>query len=163
MLDKDKQLKFDEGSTNTVTIKSVVMEENDFGSEFVVHIKETIDGKDHFKPSEGLKKKMIELNVSEGDKIDIEKVPPSDKYQYGYFSVQMAANPANKIEMDKYATGEIKAVDSKGPNFSNDDKMDLHELTLRYKDLEEENAQLKKLVAELKKEVAKLKKDQLPF
>jgi|TARA_R100001530_G_scaffold131222_1_gene102753 hypothetical protein len=156
MLDKNKQLKFPDGSKTPVVITSMGMEENDFGSEYVVRIKESIEGYDHFKPSDGLKRKIAELNISTGDAIIIEKVAPSDKYQYGYFDVEMANNPANKIEMDKYATGEIKAVDPAvhdhpmGAGFAQkDDKMSLHELTLRIETLE--------------KQVAEILKDKLPF
>ena len=143
MLDKEKQLKFPDGSKTPVTIKSMGMEENDFGSEYIVRIEETIDGYDHFKPSDGLQRKMTEANLSTGDKIVIEKVAPSDKYQYGYFSVEMADNP-------------VKAVDPAvhdhpmGAGFAQkDDKMGLHELMLRVETLE--------------KQVTEMQKDKLPF
>jgi|10_taG_2_1085330.scaffolds.fasta_scaffold78112_1 hypothetical protein len=156
MLDKEKQLKFPDGSKTEVVIKSMGMEENSFGSEYIVRIEETIDGYDHFKPSDGLTRKITEAGLSAGDKIVIEKVGPSDKYQYGYFSVEMADNPANKIEMDKYATGEAKAVDPAvhshpmGAGFAQkDDKMAVHELSLR--------------VEALEKTISELKKNELPF
>ena len=142
MLDKNKQLKFDDGSKTTVMIKSMGMEESDFGSEYVVHIEET-RGCDHIKPSDGLRRKITELNISAGDAIIIEKVAPSDKYQYGYFDVEMADNP-------------VKAVDPAvqdhpmGASFAQkDDKMNLHELTLRVETLE--------------KQVTEILKDKLPF
>ena len=142
MLDEKKQLKFEPGSKTTVMIKSMGMEQLEFGSEYVVHIEE-IRGCDHIKPSDGLKKKIAELNISTGDAIIIEKVAPSDKYQYGYFSVEMADNP-------------VKAVDPAvhdhpmGAGFAQkDDKMSLHELTLRVETLE--------------KQVAEILKDKLPF
>ena len=166
MLDKNKQLKFPDGSKRDVVIKSMGMEEHDFGSEYVVHIEET-EGCDHFKPSDGLQRKMAEANISAGDKIVIEKVPKSDKYQYGYFVVGMANNHANKVEMDKYATGEIKAVDPAvhespmGAGFAQkDDKMGLHELSLRVETLEKVTAKNVKEIIELKQLV---EKDTLPF
>ena len=140
MLDENKQMKFEPGSKTEVVIKSMGMEDSNFGSEYVVRIKETIDGYDHIKPSDGLKNKMIEKNLSADDKIVIEKVAPSDKYQYGYFSVKMADNP-------------VKAVDPAvhdhpmGAGFAQkDDKMGLHELTLRVESLETDVAELKKNV-----------------
>ena len=169
MLDKNKQLKFPDGSKTPVVITSMGMEEGDFGSEYIVRIKET-EGCDHIKPSDGLKKKIAELNITEGDAIIIEKVAPSDKYQYGYFSIEMAGNPANKIEMDKYATGEIKAVDPAvqdhpmGAGFAQkDDKMNLHELTLRVEEHEGTMRLLKRMIETLEKQVAEILKDKLPF
>ena len=113
-------------------------EEFPFGSKYVVRIKPTITGHDHFMPSPGLKKKIEEVNVDVGDKITIEKVAPSEKYQYGYFSVnvvekgkgpQIAKDRVDKVEMDKYATGETKAVQ---PTLD----IVVHELTLRVEKLE---------------------------
>ena len=138
-LDSNNQLKFEEGSTTEpLTIMGAGMEESQFGSKFVVHIKPLITGHDHFMPSPGLKKKIEEVNVDIGDVITIEKVAPSDKYQYGYFSVnvvekgkgpQIAKDRADKVEMDKYATGETKAVQPAKD-------VALHELTLRVEKLE---------------------------
>ena len=143
MLNKDKKLKFPDGSKTEVVIKSMGMEENDFGSEYMVRIKETIDGYDHFKPSDGLRRKMAEANLSEGDKIVIEKVAPSDKYQYGYFSIDMADNPVKAVDPAVHES-------PMGAGFAQkDDKMTLHELTLRFEALE--------------KVVAELKKNALPF
>tara|TARA_Y100000310_G_scaffold308540_1_gene351735 strand:+ start:144 stop:575 length:432 start_codon:yes stop_codon:yes gene_type:complete len=143
MLDKNKQLKFPDGSKTEVTIKSMGMEDNDFGSEYIVRIKETIDGYDHFKPSDGLKKKIAELNIGTGDAITIEKVAPSDKYQYGYFSVEMADNPPKAVDPAVHES-------PLGAGFAQkDDKMGLHELSLRVETLE--------------KEVNELKKNALPF
>ena len=156
MLDKNKQLKFPDGSKRDVVIKSMGMEENDFGSEYVVHIEET-EGCDHFKPSDGLQRKMAEANISASDKIVIEKVPKSDKYPYGYFIVEMADNP-------------VKAVDPAvqdhpmGAGFAQkDDKMNLHELTLRVEEHEGTMRLLKKMIETLTKQVTKILKDKLPF
>ena len=142
MLNKDKQLKFPDGSKTEVVIKSMGMEENDFGSEYVVHIEET-NGCDHFKPSDGLQRKMAEANLSTGDKIVIEKVAPSEKYQYGYFSVEMADNPVKAVDpaVHESPLGAVFA--------QKDDKMGLHELSLRIETLE--------------KQVAEIQKDKLPF
>ena len=112
-LNSDNQLKFDEGkTTEPLTIMSAALEDLEFGSKFVVHIKPTIEGYDHFIPSQGLVKKMKESNVDVDDIITIEKVAPSDKYKYGYFGVKVVEKNAkgNKVEMDKHATGEIKPV-----------------------------------------------------
>ena len=156
MLDKEKQLKFPDGSKTLVVITNLGMEENDFGSEYVVHIEET-EGCDHFKPSDGLQRKMTEANLSIGDKIVIEKVAPSDKYQYGYFSVEMADNP-------------VKAVDPAvhesplGAGFAQkDDKMGLHELSLRVEEHERTMRLFKKMIEALQKQVAEIQKEKLPF
>ena len=171
MLDKEKQLKFPDGSKTPVVIKSMGMEQLEFGSEYIVRIEDTIDGYDHFKPSDGLQRKMAEANLSTGDKIVIEKVAPSDKYQYGYFSVEMADNP-------------VKAVDPAvhesplGAGFAQkDDKMSLHELSLRLEEHEGTMRLFKKMIETLQKQVAEMQealafyqglnkavnKDKLPF
>ena len=151
MLNEGKQLKFEPGSETRVIIKSMGMEDNGFGSEYVVHIEET-RGCDHFKPSEGLKKKIIESNLSKGDRIVIEKAPPSDKYKFGYFNVEMADNPVKaKVEMDKYATGEIEAVQPAQSIVSKVDggRLELHEIALRLEKAEKLLESLGKLVAVL--------------
>ena len=154
MLDKEKQLKFPDGSKTEVVIKSMGMEENDFGSEYVVRIKETIDGCDHFKPSDGLQRKMAEANLSEGDKIVIEKVAPSEKYQYGYFSIDMADSPIATVDPAVHES-------PMGAGFAQkDDKMSLHELSLRVETLEKVTAKNVKEIIELKQLV---EKDKLPF
>ena len=156
MLDKEKQLKFADGSKTPVVITSMGMEEGDFGGEYVVRIEET-KGCDHIKPSDGLKKKIAELNIGTGDVITIEKVAPSDKYQYGYFSVEMADNP-------------VKAVDPAvhesplGAGFAQkDDKMGLHELSLRVEEHERTMRLFKKMIEALQKQVAEIQKEKLPF
>ena len=147
-LNSNNQLKFDAGSpTEPLTIIKAGIEQLEIGSKHVVHIKELITGHDHFMPSDGLINKLKEENVDIGDKITIEKVPPSDKYQYGYFTVKVVEKNAqtNKIEMDKYATGETKPVEpvhksvekfEKQFEEPKDDKMGLHELTVRVEKLE---------------------------
>ena len=150
MLNKDKQLKFPDGSTTEVTIENIGMEELEFGSEYIVRIKETIDGYDHFKPSDGLQKKLSDEGVKPGDIINITKVAPDEKYTYGYFTVSMVES--SKVEMDKYATGETKAVQPENKGAANfekqfvaeDDKIGLHELKLRVETIEKQVASLLK-------------------
>jgi len=155
-LNKENQLKFDVGTTDSLTVESAGMVESDFGSEYVVMIKTTIDGYTHFKPSPGLEKKIKEENVDKGDVITIEKAPKSDKYPYGYFSITVVEKNAqgNKEEMDKYATGEIKAVEPVDKGMENFEKqfkspnqnLELHELKMRMENLEGEVHLLKKKV-----------------
>ena len=157
MLDENKQMKFEPGSKTEVVIKSMGMEDSNFGSEYVVRIKETIDGYDHIKPSDGLKNKMIEKNLSADDKIVIEKVAPSEKYQYGYFSVEMADNPIKTVD-------PVVHDHPMGAGFAQkDDKMDLHELTLRVEEHEGTMRLLKRMIETLEKQVAEIQKDKLPF
>ena len=137
-MDQSKKLKFEDGSKTEVTIFSMGMEEDDFGSKYVVHVKETIDGYDYFHASDGLQRKMSEANVGEGDKIIIEKVAPSEKYKYGYFNIEMAEN--RPVTADPVITESPV-----GTGFAQkDDKMNLHELTLRIEALEAEILKLKK-------------------
>ena len=150
-LNSDNELKWEIGTSEPLTIMDAGTEEFPFGSKYVVHIKPLITGHDHFMPSPGLKKKIEEINVDVGDVITVEKVAPSDKYQYGYFSVNVLekgkgpqiakdriekspvgagfAHKDDKVEMDKYATGETKAVQ---PSID----LVVHELTLRVEKLE---------------------------
>ena len=142
MLDKNMQLKFEEGSTTeTLTIISAGLEELDFGSKWVVHIKPLITGHDHFLPSEGLTRKLKDENIDVGDQITIEKVAKSEKYPYGYFGVKVI----DKVPMDKGNNSETKTVEPmhksdqkfedqfKQPIESNIDK---HELSIRVEKLE---------------------------
>jgi len=132
----ESKLKFkDDSTTEPLTIKSAGFEETQFGSKMVVRIKQTIEGYDHFEPSTGLEKKIKEENVDVGDIITIEKVGPSEKYQYGYFNVKV---------VEKNAKGETKAAEPTHKSIEKfekqfepkDDKMDQHELTLRVEKLE---------------------------
>ena len=150
-LNSDNELKWEIGTSEPLTIMDAGIEEFPFGSKYVVNIKPLITGHDHFMPSPGLKKKIEEANIDIGDVITVEKVAPSDKYQYGYFSVSVIekgkgpqiakdriekspvgagfAHKDDKVEMDKYATGETKAVQ---PSID----LVVHELTLRVEKLE---------------------------
>ena len=150
-VNSENELKWEIGTSEPLTIMDAGTEEFPFGTKYVVHIKPLITGHDHFMPSPGLKKKIEEINVDVGDVITVEKVAPSDKYQYGYFSVSVIekgkgpqiakdriekspvgagfAHKDDKVEMDKYATGETKAVQ---PSID----LVVHELTLRVEKLE---------------------------
>ena len=145
-LNSNNQMKFHTSTTEPLTVLSAGQEETNFGPKYVVHIKQTIEGYDHFLPSDGLIDKLKKENVDVGDKITIERAPKSDKYPYGYFAVNVVEKNAkgNKEEMDQHATGEIKLVQpihKSDEKFEKqfepkDDKMTLHELTLRVDKLE---------------------------
>ena len=145
-VNSDNELKWEIGVSEPLTIKGAGMEEFPFGTKYVVNIKPLITGHDHFMPSPGLKKKIEEGNVDVGDVITVEKVAPSDKYEYGYFSVSVVEkgkgpqiatgrveeSPVQKdaeVEMDKHISRSV--TDLKG-----DIVMAVHELTLRVEKLE---------------------------
>ena len=137
-VNSDNELKWEIGTSEPLTIMDAGTEEFPFGSKFVVRIKPLITGHDHFMPSPGLERKIKEGNIDIGDVITVEKVGPTEKYEYGYFNVsvvekgkgpQIAKDRADKVEMDKYATGETKAVQ---PTID----IVVHELTLRVEKLE---------------------------
>jgi len=150
-VNSNNELKWEIGTSEPLTIMDAGTEEFPFGTKYVVHIKPLITGHDHFMPSPGLKKKIEEINVDVGDVITVEKVAPSDKYQYGYFSVsviekgkgpqiakdRIAESPVgagfahkdDKVEMDKHISRSV--TDLKG-----DIVMAVHELTLRVEKLE---------------------------
>jgi len=113
-VNSDNQLKFEEGLTEPLTIMDAGTEEFPFGSKFVVHIEPLITGHDHFMPSPGLEKKIKEGNVDIGDKITIEKVAPSDKYQYGYFSVNVVEKGKGP-QIAKEVLRQPKAAPSPAP------------------------------------------------
>ena len=150
-VNSDNELKWQIGTSEPLTIMGAGMEELPYGTKYVVHIKPLITGHDHFMPSPGLKKKIEEINVDVGDVITVEKVAPSDKYQYGYFSVDVVqkgggpqiatdriekspvgagfAQKDAKVEMDKVVSRSV--TDLKG-----DIVMVVHELSLRVEKLE---------------------------
>tara|TARA_Y100000310_G_scaffold290048_1_gene316922 strand:+ start:1115 stop:1591 length:477 start_codon:yes stop_codon:yes gene_type:complete len=156
-LNKDNQLKFTDGATtDPLTIISAGSVDLEYGPKYVVNIKPTIEGFDHFMPSPGLVNKIKEENVDVDDIITIEKVGPSEKYQYGYFNVKV---------VEKNAKGETKAAEPTHKSIEKfekqfepkDDKMDQHELTLRVEKLE-------KMVAVLSSEAGhKPGDEELPF
>ena len=159
-LDQSKQLKFQDGNTTEpLEIQSAGMEEFPFGSKFVVHIKPLISGEDHFIPSPGLQNKIKEENIDKGDKITITKVPKSDKYPYGYFSVSV---------IDKGKGPNLNGAVSDSPvgaGFAQKDakheKLEKHELSLRVESLE---AQVKTLTKWYESQnTTKEKANDLPF
>tara|TARA_Y100000310_G_scaffold295320_1_gene326545 strand:+ start:1339 stop:1833 length:495 start_codon:yes stop_codon:yes gene_type:complete len=141
-LNSNNQLKFQEGTTTEpLKVVSAGMEELEFGSKFVVHIKQTIEGYDHFLPSPGLEKKIKEENADTGDMITIEKVAKSEKYPYGFFTVKVVEK--SKLENSPVGAGFIqkdvkhKSVENFEKQFEpKNDKMDLHELNVRVEKLE---------------------------
>ena len=140
-INRDNQLKFADGSTtDPLTILSAGVEELEYGNKYVVHIKPTIEGFDHFCPADGLKKKMINENVDVGDQINIEKIAPDDKYQYGYFKVNVIkkASTGGQIEKPSLSTKpeKLHKSDEKFLEQFPNNKLDLHELEVRIDKLE---------------------------
>lgn len=140
-MDKEKQLKFpNDQESETLVIESAGYEEFTFGKKYVVKIKETITGHDHFMPSEGLIKKLKEQNVDKGDQIKIKKVGPSEEYQYGYFNVEVV-HKGNPIESSPVGAG-FSQKDAKHKSYENfekqfsKDNIDTHELAVRVEKLE---------------------------
>ena len=151
MPNPDDKLKYPEGRpTEPLLIEKMGFEELPYGRKYVIYIKQTIEGYDHFMPSDGLINKLKEENVDIGDKITIEKVPPSDKYQYGYFTVKVVEKgngpqiAQDRIEKSPVGAGftqkdeKHKSVEKFEKQFEEpkDDKMGLHELTVRVEKLE---------------------------
>ena len=140
-LNRENKLKWQIGTSEPLTIMGAGMEELPYGDKYVVHIKPLITGHDHFMPSPGLKKKIEEINVDVGDVITVEKVAPSDKYQYGYFSVNVIEKGKGpQIAKDRIAESPVGAgfaqKDVKHEAEQKNDNMGLHELTLRVEKLE---------------------------
>ena len=139
-VNSENELKWEIGTSEPLTIMDAGTEEFPFGTKYVVHI-EPIDGKDHFMPSPGLKKKIEEVNVDVGDVITVEKVAPSVKYQYGYFSVNVVEKGKGpQIAKDRIEKSPVGAgfaqKDVKHEADQKNDGMALHELTLRVEKLE---------------------------
>tara|TARA_R100000808_G_C2154113_1_gene164860 strand:- start:4327 stop:4821 length:495 start_codon:yes stop_codon:yes gene_type:complete len=162
-LNSENQLKFKEGATTEpLTITKAGFEELPFGNKFVVHIKPLITGETYFLPSPGLEKKLKEENVDISDQITIEKVAKSEQYPYGYFSVSVVqkGGVANSPVGAGFAQKDAKheSVENFEKQFdSKDDKMALHELTIRVEKLES-------IVAALSgKEVEKSDDEAIPF
>ena len=130
------ELKWEIGTSEPLTIMDAGTEELPYGTKYVVHIKPLITGHDHFMPSPGLKKKIEEINVDVGDVITVEKVAPSDKYQYGYFSVNVVEKGKGpQIAKDRVDGVEI-AKSVKDLKHGGAIEMVVHELTLRVEKLE---------------------------
>ena len=141
MPDQDNKLVYPYGiPTEPLLIKSMGYEELPFGNKYVVYIKQTIDVYDHFMPSDALIDKMKKENVDVGDKITIEKIAPSEKYQYGYFTVVVVQKGAIADKIEPVKPSDIpthKSVEKFEKQFeSKGDKIGLHELTLRVEKLE---------------------------
>lgn len=139
-VNSENELKWEIGTSEPLTIMDAGTEEFPFGTKYVVHI-EPIDGKDHFMPSPGLKKKIEEINVDVGDVITVEKVAPSEKYQYGYFSVNVVEKGKGpQIAKDRIVESPVGAgfaqKDVRHEIEQKNDGMALHELTLRVEKLE---------------------------
>jgi len=131
MPDQENKLVYPEGKpTEPLLVERMGYEELPFGNKYVVYIKQTIEGYDHFMPSDGLIDKMKKENVDVGDMITVEKIPPSEKYTYGYFTVTViqkgAGTPPTHKSIEKF----------EGQFEPKDDKIGLHELTLRVDKLE---------------------------
>jgi hypothetical protein len=150
-VNSDNELKWQIGTSEPLTIMGAGMEEFPFGTKYVVRIKPLITGHDHFMPSPGLEKKIKEANIDIGDQITVEKVAPSDKYQYGYFSVdvvQKGGGPqiaTDRIEKSpvgagfahKDAKAEMDIRERKpGEYHLKELGMVVHELSLRVEKLE---------------------------
>ena len=153
-LDKNKQLTFTVGTTDPLTIKSASTVESDFGSDYVVMIEPTIDGYTHFKPSQGLQNKMKQENVDVGDVITIEKAPKSDKWPYGYFSVNVVSKVGQKTHSAAAMNNSTENVEQQTKSPS--DRLELHELSLRVESMAKTQAQMLTDIIELKKENNKL-------
>ena len=134
------ELKWEVGTSEPLTIMEAGREELPYGTKFVVHIKPLITGHDHFMPSPGLEKKIKEGNINIGDQITVEKVAPSEKYQYGYFSVNVIEKGSGpQIAKDRVDPVEPthKSIEKVEKQFEpQNDKMDLHELSIRVEKLE---------------------------
>ena len=138
---------FEENKPVTVELKDTDVEKKDNnygGYQYDWNIKELDNGEVKFSATESLNEKMLKLNLSAGDSIIVEKVKKKEVFD---------GKPFFKVDMDDNPT---KAVDPAvhesplGAGFAQkDDKMGLHELSLRVETLE--------------KEVNELKKNALPF
>ena len=131
-VNSENELKWQIGTSEPLTIMGAGMEELPYGTKFVVHIKPLITGHDHFMPSPGLEKKIKESNIDIGDQITVEKVAPSEKYQYGYFSVNVVEKGKGpQIAKDRIAESPVGAgfaqKDVKHEAEHKNDNMGLHE------------------------------------
>ena len=145
-VNSDNELKWEIGTSEPLTIMGAGMEEFPFGTKYVVNIEPLITGHDHFMPSPGLKKKIEEINVDVGDVITVEKVAPSEKYQYGYFSVNVVEKGKGpQIAKDRIAESPVgagfahkddKAISRSVTELKGDIAMVVHELSLRVEKLE---------------------------
>ena len=115
--------------------------EGQYGKQYTYSCVPIITGEIKFTANPRVHGLIQNLGVVKGDTIIIEKVKatPND-----YITVSLPENHPHKVEMDKYATGEIKAVEPVDKGIANfekqfeepEKKLDLHELTLRVESLE---------------------------
>ena len=115
--------------------------EGKFGKQYTYGCKAVPTGETKYTANPRVHGLIQELGVSKGDTIIVEKVAatPND-----YIKVHLPENHAQKIEMDKYATGEIKAVEPVDKGIANfekqfekpDNKLENHELSFRVERLE---------------------------
>tara|TARA_Y100000310_G_scaffold172184_1_gene172323 strand:+ start:185 stop:619 length:435 start_codon:yes stop_codon:yes gene_type:complete len=135
---------FEENKPVTVILDDADAEKKDNnygGFQYDWNIKPLANGEVKFSATESLNEKMLKLNLSAGDSIIIEKVKKPEVFNgKPFFKVEMSNNP-------------VKAVDPAvhespiGAGFAQkDDKMNLHELSLRIEVLEKAVAELKKNV-----------------
>ena len=132
--------------------------EGKYGKQYTYGHKAVITGETKYTANPRVHGLIQELGVSKGDTIIIEKVAatPND-----YIKVYLPENHAHKVEMDKYATGETKAVEPSGPpvhksvkNFEkqfeeSDKKLENHELSARVDELNTKIERLEKIIAVL--------------
>ena len=133
-VNSNNQLKCKEGSTTEpLTIKQAGMETLNFGDKYVVYIKETIEGYDHFLPSDGLVNKMKEENVDIGDVIKITKAEKSEKYPFGYFSVEIV----DKAKQEDSGPVIDKGISNFEKQFKEpENNLSIHEFSLRLETVE---------------------------
>tara|TARA_Y100000310_G_scaffold242913_1_gene247165 strand:+ start:659 stop:1165 length:507 start_codon:yes stop_codon:yes gene_type:complete len=115
--------------------------EGKFGKQYTYGCKAIITGETKYTANPRVHGLIQELGVSKGDTIIIEKVKatPND-----YIKVFLPENHDHKVEMDKYATGETKAVEPVDKGLANfekqfkkpEDKLENHELSFRVERLE---------------------------
>ena len=138
---------FEENKPVTVELKDTDVEKKDNnygGYQYDWNIKELDNGEVKFSATESLNEKMLKLNLSAGDSIIVEKVKKKEVFDgKPFFKVDMADNPTKAVDPAVHES-------PLGAGFAQkDDKMGLHELSLRVETLE--------------KEVNELKKNALPF
>ena len=147
---KDKQLKFaheNEPNKNfdiVVKLSSYDFETDDYGSRHVYWIEENADHNcDHFIASQKLHEKISALKGAAGDLIKISKVNDDPKYQFGYFN----ADKVQSVESHAMGSGfaqKDRSTDNFEKQFKqSDNKLDLHELTLRVETLEKQMQEFK--------------------
>lgn len=158
----------------TLEFDQPLEKDGEYGKQYTYGCVPIITGETRYTANPRVHGEIQKLGVGKGDTIIIEKVKATP---HDYITVGLPDNLPRKLEtnfdkptdkevMDKYATGEIvdKGVASFEKQFKEpDQKMDLHELSLRVESLEKDNVAIKKEVVTLRQEVDELKKNALPF